>query len=384
MAHQEAPKEVIPLMTPYKMGQFELSHRVVLAPLTRCRSYGNVPQPHAAVYYSQRATKGGLLIAEATGVSATAQGYPQTPGIWTQEQVEAWKPIVDAVHRKGGIFFCQIWHVGRVSNNGFQPDGQAPISSTDKQISPDRGGPRRFPQSGMVYSKPRRLRTEEIAGIVDDFRRAARNAIEAGFDGVEIHGAHGYLLEQFMKDSSNDRTDEYGGSLENRCRFAVEVIDAIVCEVGAHRVGIRLSPFVDFMDCVDSDPVALGNYMIQQLNKHEGFIYCHMVEPRMAIVDGRRQIPHRLLPFRKAFNGTFIAAGGYDREEGNKVVAEGYTDLVAYGRLFLANPDLPRRFELGAPLNKYDRSTFYTQDPIVGYTDYPFLEEDINKSAIEA
>ncbi|RCV20700.1 hypothetical protein SEVIR_4G076100v4 [Setaria viridis] len=373
MVHQ-APKEVIPLMTPYKMGQFQLSHRVVLAPLTRCRSYGNVPQPHAAVYYSQRATKGGLVIAEATGVSATAQGYPETPGIWTQEQVEAWKPIVDAVHRKGALFFCQIWHVGRVSNNKFQPDEQAPISSTDKQISPD-------PESGMVYSKPRRLQTKEISGIVDDFRRAARNAIEAGFDGVEIHGAHGYLLEQFMKDSSNDRTDEYGGSLENRCRFAVEVIDAIVHEVGAHRVGIRLSPFVDFVDCVDSDPIALGHYMIQQLNKHEGFLYCHMVEPRMAIVDGRRQIPHRLLPFRKAFNGTFIAAGGYDREEGNKVVAEGYADLVAYGRLFLANPDLPRRFELDAPLNKYDRSTFYTQDPVVGYTDYPFLEEDSNRKA---
>ncbi|RLN12166.1 12-oxophytodienoate reductase 1-like [Panicum miliaceum] len=371
MVHQEAAKEAIPLMTPYKMGQFQLSHRVVLAPLTRCRSYGNVPQPHAAVYYSQRATRGGLLIAEATGVSATAQGYPETPGIWTQEQVEAWKPIVDAVHRKGGIFFCQIWHVGRVSTNELQPDGHAPISSTDKQISPD-------PESGTVYSKPRRLRTEEIPGIVDDFRRAARNAIEAGFDGVEIHGAHGYLLEQFMKDSSNDRTDEYGGSLENRCRFAIEVIDAIVGEVGAHRVGIRLSPFVDYMDCVDSDPVALGNYMIQQLNKHEGFLYCHMVEPRMAIVDGRRQIPHRLLPFRKAFKGTFIAAGGYDGEEGNKVVAEGYADLVAYGRLFLANPDLPRRFELGAPLNKYDRSTFYIQDPVVGYTDYPFLQDDSN------
>ncbi|CAL5046770.1 unnamed protein product [Urochloa decumbens] len=342
MVHQEA----MPLLTPTKFGQFELSHRVVLAPLTRCRSYGNVPQPHAAVYYSQRATKGGLLIAEATGVSATAQGYPDTPGIWTQEQVEAWKPIVDAVHRKGGIFFCQIWHVGRVSTNEFQPDGQAPISSTDKQISLN-------PELGIACSKPRRLLTEEIPGIVDDFRRAARNAVEAGFDGVEIHGAHGYLLEQFMKDSANDRTDEYGGSLENRCRFAVEVVDAIVHEVGANRVGIRLSPFVDFMDCVDSDPMALGNYMIQQLNKHEGFLYCHMVEARMAIVDGRRHIPHRLLPFRKAFNGTFIAAGGYDKEEGNKAVAEGYTDLVAYGRLFLANPD-----------------------PVVGYTDYPFLPED--------
>ena len=235
----------------------------------------------------------------------------------------------------------------------LQPDGQAPISSTDRQISPD-------PESGTVYSKPRRLGTEEIRGVVDDFRRAARNAIEAGFDGVEIHGAHGYLLEQFMKDGSNDRADEYGGSLENRCRFAVEVIDAVVGEVGAHRVGIRLSPFVDYMDCVDSDPVALGHYMIRQLNRHEGFLYCHMVEPRLSYsgmfaADDHRRIPHGLLPFRKIFHGTFIAAGAYDLEEGNEVVASGYTDLVAYGRLFLANPDLPKRFELGAPLNKYDQ-----------------------------
>ncbi|XP_066370513.1 12-oxophytodienoate reductase 1-like [Miscanthus floridulus] len=366
----ESANETMPLLTPYKMGHLELSHRVVLAPMTRCRSYGNVPQPHAAVYYSQRATKGGLLIAEATGVSATAQWwYPETPGIWTQEQVEAWKPIVDAVHRKGAFFFCQIWHVGRVSTNEMQPDGQAPISSTDKQISPDA-------EFGVVYSKPRRLRTEEIPGIVDDFRRAARNAIEAGFDGVEIHGAHGYLLEQFMKDGTNDRDDEYGGSLENRCRFAVEVIDAVVHEVGAHRVGVRLSPFVDYLECADSNPVALGEYMVQQLNRHEGLLYCHMVEPRMANVDGRRQIPHRLLPFRQAFNGTFIAAGGYDREEGNKVVDDHYTDLVAYGRLFLANPDLPRRFELGAPMDEYNRATFITQDPVIGYTDYPFYEDN--------
>ena len=232
-----------------------------------------------------------------------------------------------------------------------------------------------------MYSKPRRLWADEIPGVVDDFRRAARNAIEAGFDGVEIHGAHGFLFEQFMKDGANDRADEYGGSLENRCRFTVEVLDAVVGEVGAHRVGIRLSPFADYMDCVDSDPVALGHYMVEQLNRHEGFLYCHMVEPRMAIVDGSRQIPHRLLPFREAFNGTFIAAGGYDREEGNKVVEEGYTDLIAYGRLFLANPDLPRRFELNAPLNKYDRSTFYTHDPVIGYTDYPFLDDEDDNSS---
>ncbi|CAN6198319.1 unnamed protein product [Urochloa humidicola] len=368
-----ARQEVIPLMTPYKFGQFELSHRVVLAPMTRCRADGYVPQPHTAVYYSQRASRGGLLITEGTGVSATAQGFPGSPGIWTPEQVAAWKPVVDAVHRKGALFVCQIAHVGRVSTNDFQPDGQAPISSTDKQLPPDA-------EFGMAYSKPRRLGTEEISGVVDDFRRAARNAMEAGFDGVEIHGAHGFLFEQFMKDSANDRTDEYGGSLENRCRFTVEVVDAIVREVGAHRVGIRLSPFADYMECVESDPVALGHYMIQQLNKHEGLLYCHMAEPRMATVDGHRQIPHRLLPFRKEFNGTFIAAGGYDQVEGNKVVEEGYTDLVAYGRFFLANPDLPKRFELNKPLNKYDRSTFYTQDPIVGYTDYPFFEDDNNSN----
>ena len=266
----------------------------------------------------------------------------------------------------------------------LQPNGQAPISSTDKQISPNA-------VPGEVYSKPRRLPKEEIPAIIDDFRRAARNAIAAGFDGVEIHGAHGYLIEQFMKDGSNDRADEYGGSLENRCRFAVEVVDAVVGEAGASRVGMRLSPFMDIMDCADSDPLALGSYMVRELNKHHGFLYCHMVEPRMAfkgtfVVDGRkqRQIPHGLLPFRKAFDGTFIAAGAYDLEEGNKAVASGYTDLVAYGRLFLANPDLPKRFELGAPLNKYDRSTFYTQDPVIGYTDYPFLEDDHDEPAAHA
>jgi 12-oxophytodienoic acid reductase len=196
--------------------------------------------------------------------------------------------------------------------------------------------------------------------------------VNAGFDGVEIHGANGYLIEQFLKDSSNDRTDEYGGSLENRCRFALEVVDAVVKEVGGDRVGIRLSPFTDFMECHDSDPHALALHMATELNDH-GVLYLHMIEPRMAIVDGRRVVPKRLLPYREAFKGTFIANGGYDREEGGKVVTEGYTDLVAFGRLFLANPDLPKRFEVGAELNKYDRMTFYTSDPVVGYTDYPFL-----------
>ncbi|KAK4483901.1 hypothetical protein RD792_011110 [Penstemon davidsonii] len=364
-------KDQIPLLTPYQMGKFQLSHRIVMAPLTRQRSYNNVPQPHAALYYSQRATKGGFIISEATGVSDTAQGYPDTPGIWTKEQIEAWKPIVDAVHAKGAIFFCQIWHVGRVSNTEFQPNGQDPISSTDKGLAPQ------VRSNGIDvarFSTPRRLRTDEIPQIVNDFKLAARNAIEAGFDGVEIHGAHGYLIDQFFKDQGNDRTDHYGGSLENRCRFALEITEAVTTEVGAYRVGMRLSPFANFMECGDSNPKALGLYMAEALNKYE-LLYCHMVEPRMRTVVEKSDCPHSLVPMRKAFKGTFIAAGGYDREDGNKAVAENRADLVAYGRHFLANPDLPRRFEINAPLNKYNRETFYLSDPVVGYTDYPFLEE---------
>ncbi|KAL8061278.1 hypothetical protein ABFS82_02G076800 [Erythranthe guttata] len=351
-----------PLLTPYNMGEFDLSHRIVLAPLTRNRSYNNVPQPHAAVYYSQRATKGGLLIAEATGVSDTSQGYQDTPGIWTKEQVEAWKPIVDAVHEKGAVFFLQMWHVGRVSTYGFQPNGQAPISSTDKGITPG--------LDGVDWAPPRRLSKDEIPSIVNDFRVAARNAIEAGFDGVEIHGANGYLIEQFLKDQVNDRTDEYGGSLENRCRFALEVVEAVTKEIGSNRVGIRLSPYTDFMESVDSDPDALGLHLAKELNKFD-LVYLHMIEPRFS----GEVVAHELLPIRKAFNNTFIASGGYNRRKGNLAISENYADLVAYGRLFLANPDLVRRYELDAPLNKYDRNTFYTQDPVVGYTDYPFLEE---------
>nr|XP_010312987.1 putative 12-oxophytodienoate reductase-like protein 1 isoform X2 [Solanum lycopersicum] len=326
-----------PLLTPYKMGNFQLSHRVVLAPLTRTRSYGNVPQPHAILYYSQRTTIGSFLISEATGVSDTAYGYKDTPGIWRKDQIEAWKPIVSAVHDKGGIFFCQLWHTGRISTKDFQPNGQVPISSTDKPVK--------------THTPPRRLSTNEIPQIVNDFRIAARNAIEAGFDGVEIHGAHGYLIDQFMKDQVNDRTDQYGGSLENRCRFALEIVEAVVNEIGADRVGIRLSPYANYMDSGDSNPSALGLYMAESLNKYS-IAYCHMVEPRMKTLGEKVECPESLVPMRKAFRGTFIVAGGYDREDGNKVVDEGRADLVAYGRLFIANPDLPKRFELDAPLNK--------------------------------
>ncbi|RZC54019.1 hypothetical protein C5167_012875, partial [Papaver somniferum] len=254
--------ERIPLLKPYKMGNYQLSHRVVLAPLTRSRSYGHVPQPHAALYYSQRTTNGGLLITEATGVSETAQGYPETSGIWTKEHVEAWKPIVQAVHDKG-------------------------------------------------------------------------------FDGVEVHGANGYLLDQFMKDTVNDRTDEYGGTLEKRCSFPLEVVKAVVDEIGADKVGIRLCPFADYMETGDSNPDALGLFMAESLNKL-GILYLHVIEPRMVTMAEAQETPHSSLPMRKAFKGSFISAGGYKKDDGNKVVEEDHADLIAYGRLFLANPDLPK------------------------------------------
>ncbi|KAG6591216.1 12-oxophytodienoate reductase 2, partial [Cucurbita argyrosperma subsp. sororia] len=360
------------LLSPYDMGRFSLSHRIVLAPLSRLRSYNFTAQPHAALYYSQRATMGGFLIGEASGISETAQGYPNTPGIWRTEHVEAWKPIVKAVHDKGGIFFCQLWHAGRVSYRSFQPNGDPPISCTDKPPATEKDI---CGSTVPEYPPPQPLTAEGITQVVNDYRVAARNAMEAGFDGVEIHGGNGYLIDQFLKDQVNDRRDdEYGGSLENRCRFALEVVKAVSEEIGGHRVGIRLSPFANYNDCGDSDPETLGEFMCKSLNRY-GILYCHMIEPRMVTQFEKREGEGRsLLAMRKAFKGTFIVAGGYEKEEGEKVIRNGGADLVAFGRLFLANPDLPKRFELGAALNKYDRSTFYTHDPVIGYTDYPFLE----------
>nr|BBA18086.1 12-Oxophytodienoic acid reductase 2 [Pelargonium graveolens] len=365
----ETQNHAIPLLSPYNMGKFQLSHRVALAPVTRRRALDSLPQQPAILYYSQRASKGGLLISEATVVSEIG-GFIDTPGIWTKQQVEAWRPIVEAVHAKGGIFFCQLCHVGRAATENTMLRGQAPISSTNKLLSPQ------LRPDGLGFSHffpPRQLSTSEIPQSVDEFRLAARNAIEAGFDGVEIHGAHGYLLEQFMKDQVNDRTDEYGGSLENRSRFTLEVVEAVTKEIGADKVGIRLSPFAEYMESGDSDPEALALYMAESLNRY-GILYCHVIEPRMKTLSEKRESPYCLLPMRKAFNGTFIVAGGYDREEGNLRVAENYADVIAYGRLFLANPDLPRRFELDAPLNKFNRDTVSIHDPLLGYTDYPFLE----------
>ncbi|EXB38932.1 12-oxophytodienoate reductase 3 [Morus notabilis] len=386
MAETASSRE-ISLFSPYNMGKLDLSHRVVLAPMTRCRAINGVPHEALAEYYTQRSTAGGFLISEGTLVSNTAAGFPHVPGIYTEEQVEAWKKVVDAVHAKGSIIFCQLWHVGRASHQVYQPGGGSPISSTNKPISqrwrvllPDGSyGP---------YPKPRALETYEIPGVVEDYRRAAINAIRAGFDGIEIHGAHGYLIDQFLKDGINDRTDEYGGSIDNRCKFLTQVVQAVVSAIGADRVGVRISPAIDHLDAVDSDPVGLGLAVVEKLNRLQlntgsRLTYLHVTQPRYTAYgqteSGRpgseEEEAHLMRTVRKAYQGTLICSGGFTRELGMQAVADGDADLVSYGRLFISNPDLVLRFKLNAPLTKYNRKTFYTQDPVIGYTDYPFLQE---------
>lgn len=360
-----------PLFQPYRLPSGkELQHRIVYAPLTRCRAFNNIPQPNAAVYYAQRASQGGLMISEGTVISDDGHGYPCTPGIYSEEQVTAWKPIVQAVHDKGAVFFCQIWHVGRASHPHYMPDERLPVSSTSKAVS---GQCFSLKAMQMVdHTEAKALTAEEIPAYVDKYRQAARNAIDAGFDGVEIHGANGYLIDQFLKSGINDRTDQYGGSIENRCRFALEVVKAVADEIGAEKTGIRLSPFGGFLDAFDHHPYASVVFLLEELNKFN-LAYVHIVEPRVGGNDDRFTMDS-IKPFRQVYKGTLIAAGGYNAANGGEAVRSGHTDLVCYGRHFIANPDLPRRFQLGAPLNKYNRATFYTQGE-EGYTDYPFLED---------
>ncbi|CAL5005856.1 unnamed protein product [Urochloa decumbens] len=372
------------LFSPYETPRFRFAHRVVLAPMTRCRAPRAVPGPALAEYYAQRSTEGGLLISEGTIISPAGPGFPRVPGIYNEEQIDAWKKVVDAVHAKGAIFFCQLWHVGRASHQVYQPGGAAPISSTDKPISsrwrilmPD--------GSYGTYPTPRRLATSEIPEIVEQYRQSAINAIKAGFDGIEIHGAHGYLIDQFLKDGINDRTDEYGGSFSNRCRFLLEVSRAVVSAIGADRVAVRVSPAIDHLDAYDSNPLQLGLAVVDRLNALQQeagrLAYLHVTQPRYAAYGqtesgqhGSAEEESRMMrALRGAYRGTFMCSGGYTRELGVEAVESGDADLVSFGRLFIANPDLVERFRRDAPLNRYVRKTFYTPDPVVGYTDYPFL-----------
>ncbi len=360
------------LLSPVKLGPYELPNRIVMAPLTRNRAgQGNVPGSINAAYYAQRSSAG-LIISEATQVSPQGVGYPNTPGIHSPEQVAGWQMVTEAVHARGGRIFLQLWHVGRNSHPSLQPEGALPVAPS--AIAPE-AGMASTPEGPKPYVTPRALETAEIPGIIEQYRQGAENALAAGFDGVEIHSANGYLLDQFLHNGSNRRTDRYGGSIENRTRLLLEVTEAVVSVWGADRVGVRLSPAGSFGSMYDTDLSALFDYVISALNRF-GLAYLHLVEPRISgnitVEDQNSELGSH--HFRSLFQGTLIAAGGYDQEQGNAVLAAGDADLVAFGRLFISNPDLPKRFALNASLNEYDRSTFYGGDE-KGYTDYPSLEE---------
>ena len=353
------------LFDPYKLGAVTLTNRAVMAPLTRNRAVaGFVPNPLAIEYYGQRASAG-LLITEASQVSQQGQGYQDTPGIYTKEQVAGWRKVTDRVHERGGHIYIQLWHVGRVSHTALQANDGAPVAP-----SAVRAKGKTFVGGTFVdVSEPRALDLGEIPGIIDNFKRASANALAAGFDGVEIHGANGYLLDQFAKDGANKRTDAYGGSIENRARLMLEVSKAVASEAGADRTGIRISPVTPANDVSDSNPQPLFDHIVDQLNALK-LVYIHVIE-------GATGGPRDIAPFdhdslRKRFNGTYIANNGYDFKLATEVLDKNKADLIAFGKLFISNPDLVERLKLGAALNDFDKATFYGGSA-KGYTDYPVL-----------
>ncbi len=348
------------LFTPYRLGHIDLGNRLVMAPMTRSRAIGqNVPNPIAATYYAQRASAG-LIVSEATQVSPQGVGYVRTPGIHSAEQVAGWTVITDAVHRAGGKIFLQLWHVGRISHPDFH-GGELPVAPSAiaavGQVFTAKG-----PQQMVT---PRALEPAELAGIVGQFRKGAENAKAAGFDGVELHGANGYLLDQFLRDGANRRTDAYGGSVENRARLPLEVTRAVIDVWGADRVGYRISPNGTFNSMSDSNPVETFSYMTGELSKL-GIVYLHVVDP---VVDGAKRISPLL---RRKFDRTYIVNGGFDLDSANAVIRNSEADLVAFGVSFLANPDLPHRYRAKARLNAPDQATFYAGEE-KGFTDYPAL-----------
>src|SRR3954465_1229375 len=353
------------LFEPYKLGPLTLPNRLVMAPLTRNRALaGLVPNPLAVEYYGQRASAG-LLVSEATQVSQQGQGYQDTPGIYSQAQVAGWRKVTDRVHERGGRIFLQLWHVGRVSHVDLQEKNQPPVAP-----SAIRARGKTFVGGTFAdVSEPRALTLEEIPGIIESFRKGAVNALEAGFDGVEVHGANGYLLEQFAKDGTNKRTDAYGGSPENRARLMLEVSKAVVAEAGAERTGIRISPVTPANDISESNPQALYDHIVDGLAALK-LVYLHVVE---GATGGPRDIaPFDYAGLRKRFPGAYIANNGYDFDLAAKVLDANAADLIAFGKPFISNPDLVERLKTGATLNDWDKNTFYGGGA-KGYTDYPAL-----------
>jgi N-ethylmaleimide reductase len=363
------------LFEPVRAGALNLANRIVMAPLTRNRAPGAVPTPLMATYYVQRASAG-LIVTEATAISPQAQGYADVPGLWSDEQVTAWKAVTDAVHAAGGRIVVQLWHVGRVSHVDLQPGGQAPvapsaITAKTKTVLIRDGVP-----TFADTSAPRALDIAEIPAIVEDYRRAARHAIRAGFDGVEIHAANGYLIDQFLKTGANQRSDAYGGSIANRARLLLEVTRAVADAIGGERTGIRLSPVTPANDIVDANPQPLFAYVVQQLAPLD-LAYLHVIE---GSTGGPRDIAERPFDYaalRQAWRdaggtGAWMVNNGYDGALADQVLAEG-ADLVSFGRAFIANPDLVARLRQGGPFNKPERATFYGGAE-KGYTDYPALQ----------
>jgi N-ethylmaleimide reductase len=366
------------LFSPLKVGPYQLKHRLAMAPLTRMRAAkpSLAPRPLNAQYYAQRTTPGGLIIAEASPVMATGFGSPGVPGIYTELQIEGWREVVDAVHAKGGTIFLQLWHVGRVSHSSFQPGGVLPVAPSAVPIPPEL---KTMTADGKVvpYETPRALETNEIPGIVAAFKQAARNAMQAGFDGVEIHGANGYLIEQFLQSRTNLRTDRYGGGIENRTRLLMEITQAAIEVWGANRVGVRLSPYGVANGSGEPNPMPLYSHAIQSLNTL-GLAYLHFIEPRSSGA-GRAEVNHQNVPsamvlFRPIWDGVLISAGGFTGEAADAAIAAGHADAIAFGRIFISNPDLPRRLRHGFPLTPYNRATFYGGEE-TGYTDYPVYDE---------
>lgn len=358
------------LFTPLQIGRYALAHRVVMPPLTRMRAgAGNVPNELAPQYYGERASKGGLIIGEATQVTPYGQGYPDTPGIYSQEQVAGWKKVTDAVHAKGGLIFLQLWHVGRSSHTSLLPGGALPVGPSAIAIT---GLDTLTSEWKMVpYETPRALTLEEIPSIIESYRQGARNAMAAGFDGVEVHGANGYLLEQFLHDSSNHRTDSYGGSIENRARLLLEVTAAVTEIWGADRVGVRLSPFGTYNDVGDSDPIKLYSYVLPRLSEL-GIAYLSLIEARPG-AGMEIETPQAVAELRSHWERPLILSGGFNLESAEDAIRSGRADAIGFGRQFIANPELPARLKAGAPLNPYNRSTFYGGGA-AGYVDYPHLE----------
>lgn len=354
------------LFSPLKIGDLSLPNRIVMAPLTRSRaSLDGIPTSIMEEYYRQRASAG-LIISEAVNISIQGTGYPYTPGIYTDQQIEKWKKITGAVHRAKGRIFMQLWHVGRHSHSWYQSEESLPVSPSAVKEN----GSIKTPEGIKETQTPRALKTEEIKNIVQDYGRAAENAISAGFDGVEIHGANGYLIDQFIQDGTNKRLDEYGGSIENRSRFLFEVVKEVSKRISARRTALRLSPSGITLDVSDKNPVETFTYIINRLNDHP-LAYLHIMEPYKDVSHLPHYLQHgEVTPYyRKIYKGILMTNGKFTAESGNMTIEKGEADLIAYGKPFISNPDLVEKFRLNKEITHWDTSTFYTQDE-AGYTDY--------------